>query len=425
MSKQKSPGDDITSSGKTSDGLPYSQMLTGTKPPATPLLQTIREMDLRDRDEFDRPGGSSATFEDRPCPRQDLTFDDAQKTFRHIGVEWSDKRLEEWHVTGPSQTFTNLALLLSDQCPYLTKCAVFASDTKTNLLDHHECGGSVVSQIRRTLSYIVGRCGESWPVPAVQEALVNALVHRDYNYSGPTIVNQFASRIEVISLGGLVHGLEVNDLLNGISQARNPHLAQILSMLGLCNNYGIGIQHIMDIYEDNETSPQLCVGPSSVAVILPKTMPLNRGTPYTDGTESTRHDDPSSPEAALHPPTAQRYIFPSPTQSVTHDHALALTGMRVIGCAPLQVAFLGHGCADPERDGARPLADATQPYPVHTLEQITLHYLASAGVPLTRAQIQRNLGVNKNQAAHLLRQLTRQGKVRMEGQSRATLYSLP
>ena len=58
------------------------------------------------------------------------------------------------------------------------------------------------------------------------------------------------SRIEIISLGGLVSGLSSDDLLNGICQPRNPELANAFALLGWSQNCGVGIQRIMDAYAD-------------------------------------------------------------------------------------------------------------------------------------------------------------------------------
>ena len=45
-----------------------------------------------------------------------------------------------------------------------------------------------------------------YPEAALREALLNAVVHRDYDYSGSIIINIYDDRMEFISLGGLVKG---------------------------------------------------------------------------------------------------------------------------------------------------------------------------------------------------------------------------
>lgn len=51
---------------------------------------------------------------------------------------------------------------------------------------------------------------------AVREALRNALVHREYAMSSSILVRLFDDRIEIVSVGGLVNGLTLKDILFGL-----------------------------------------------------------------------------------------------------------------------------------------------------------------------------------------------------------------
>lgn len=164
---------------------------------------------------------------------------------------------------------------------------MFEGDTKATMLDHLTVRGSVLRLIDEGMRFLERHDPEgAWPRPALRETLVNAIVHRDYDYSGPTLATVYDERIEIASLGGLVDGLEVNDLLNGISQPRNARFADVAGELGLGENYGTGIARIMDAYGDSAASPQLRVGPSSMAVVLPR--PVRADDPgHGDGTANT------------------------------------------------------------------------------------------------------------------------------------------
>ena len=54
-------------------------------------------------------------------------------------------------------------------------------------------------------------------------------------------------------------GIEINDLLNGISQPRNPWLAELFTRLGFSENYGTGIRRIMEEYDEASDNPQIRV----------------------------------------------------------------------------------------------------------------------------------------------------------------------
>lgn len=55
--------------------------------------------------------------------------------------------------------------------------------------------------------------------------MLNAVIHRDYDYSGRIIINVYEDRIEFVSIGGLIKGITVIDIINGVSQPRNSIIA--------------------------------------------------------------------------------------------------------------------------------------------------------------------------------------------------------
>jgi len=63
------------------------------------------------------------------------------------------------------------------------------------------------------------------PVAALEELVVNMLLHRDYFISAPWRVLLFDNRIELISPGSLPNNLTVENIRSGVSVMRNPMLA--------------------------------------------------------------------------------------------------------------------------------------------------------------------------------------------------------
>lgn len=221
------------------------------------------------------------TYEDSRCLEQDLTFHAAKEAFDKYGVEFS---IEKYRVLGITQNdiYTNLALLLSDQCQHTTKIAVFNDESCTEFRDSKEFGGSILKQFEdainylslcnRTLSTIKGVVRidkKDYPDEAIREALLNALVHRDYGFSGSVIINVNDRKMEFISLGGLVPGLSAADIQMGISQPRNKKLAEIFHRLRLIESYGTGIRRIFKLYENCSIKPSIEVADSSFRIVLP------------------------------------------------------------------------------------------------------------------------------------------------------------
>lgn len=78
--------------------------------------------------------------------------------------------------------------------------------------------------------------------------MLNGLVHREYAYSGSTLINIYTNRMEFVSIGGLVKGLSINDIQLGISQTHNEKLAAVFYRLKIVEAYGTGMIKIMDSY---------------------------------------------------------------------------------------------------------------------------------------------------------------------------------
>ena len=354
----------------------------------------------------------------------ELTFTYAQGRFASEGKDWESPVVTNMAAsvsadagnvpagsitnTGTNNTFTSttessLATLLSNQCPFVIKATIFEGNGKNAIRERHTFTGSVLRQLDQASALLNG-INESgqYPAIALREALVNAL--------------------EIVSLGGLTDGLEINDLLNGVCQPRTPRLAELFADLGLCENCGTGIQRIMDAYAQSAVSPQLRVGPTSVAMVLP--IPVSAEAASSHRTDADASAAPSTTDEAQH---AKMYSFPT-IQRMTDNAADALAGARIIGCAPLQTLILGSGFGErPDGDdqaSTRPLDTATLEPSPQTLEQFTLNFLAFRGVKLSRKTMQKALGLNKDQMTQLLDQLELSGKIERHTHAKSTTYSL-
>ena len=220
-------------------------------------------------------------YEDSRSLDQDLTFSAAETAFQRYGVEFS---IEKYRVLGITQNdiFTNLALLLSDQCLHTTKIAVFKDEFCTEFRDSKEFGGSVFKQFEDSVTYlalcnrtastikgVVRTDKKDYPEEAIREALLNAIVHRDYSFSGSIIINVNDSKMEFISLGGLLPGLSTEDIRIGVSQPRNKKLAEVFHRLRLIESYGTGIRRIFKLYENCPIQPVIEVTANAFKIVLP------------------------------------------------------------------------------------------------------------------------------------------------------------
>ena len=256
------------------------------------------------------PNHAGTASDTQSCTEPTLTFDEFRAACERSGLTPDDVLTERLRRRTSEAHPTSTALLLSDQCPFSTVYVRFANDSKDTIIGKSTLTGSLLHQMREAEAFLAADgTGDAWPPNAVHEALTNAMLHRDYQYSGPTIINRFPSRIEIISLGGLVSGLSSDDLLNGICQPRNPELADAFALLGWSQNCGVGIQRIMDAYAEASDYPQLRVGPGSVAVVLPITSRLHCPPTTTLRPRHRRHRLPP-PNATPSPPCPARWRAP-------------------------------------------------------------------------------------------------------------------
>ncbi len=70
-------------------------------------------------------------------------------------------------------------------------------------------------------------------------------------------------------IGGLLPGLELDDLMMGISVCRNPHLANVFYRMQLIEAYGTGMKKIMGAYADTPVQPKVTTTNNAFKIILP------------------------------------------------------------------------------------------------------------------------------------------------------------
>ncbi len=80
----------------------------------------------------------------------------------------------------------------------------------------------------------------SYPEPVYREALLNALIHRNYLEPGQVYVRHHDDRMEIANPGGLVEGITPETFLHAEARARNKLLAEMLQKVGLVERAGLG-----------------------------------------------------------------------------------------------------------------------------------------------------------------------------------------
>ena len=253
------------------------------------------------------------SFEAMRCLNQDITFEEIKKEFSHRKIEFGPKQMRSLKLIDQDGLYSNLALLLSDQCVHTIKVAVFQGTDQTIFKDRREFTGSLIQQMNEAYDFIDFRNQtratieklyrvdvRDYPEIAVREALLNLLVHRDYAFRASALISIFADRIEFISIGGLMPGIDLEDVMAGISVCRNQELANVFYRLHLIEAYGTGMGKIVKAYEGMEKKPVIETTKNTFKIILPNVnakyetenkIELKSGIQRTAGIENRLSDE--------------------------------------------------------------------------------------------------------------------------------------
>lgn len=221
-------------------------------------------------------------FEDMRSMEQSLSFHAASEQFAKRNMPFDETKMQTLGMITADGIYTNAALLLSDQCNSTIKAATFAGTDKSRFQDRREFSGSLFQQMedlyayldlnnqkRSTFEGLYRRDVRDYPEEALREALLNSIVHRDYSFGASTLVSIYDDRIEFVSVGGLPSGIELEDILLGLSVCRNPKLAAIFYRLELIEAYGTGMPKIMKSYNGYGRKPRIEVSNNAFKITLP------------------------------------------------------------------------------------------------------------------------------------------------------------
>lgn len=221
-------------------------------------------------------------FEDMRSLEQNLTFESARAEFLQCKVPFDAAKMQTLGMVSADGIYSNVAMLLSDQCSSTIKAATFAGTDKGQFQDRREFSGSLFRQLEemyayldlrnRTKSIIKGLYRtdiRDYPEEALREALLNSLVHRDYAIRASTLISVYDDRIEFVSVGGLPTGIALEDILLGLSVCRNPKLAAVFYRLKLIEAYGTGMPKIMKAYDGSGLTPKIEVTANAFKITLP------------------------------------------------------------------------------------------------------------------------------------------------------------
>jgi ATP-dependent DNA helicase RecG len=228
------------------------------------------------------------TFDLRPCKgcgRDDLVLDMFQLTYRNAAI--APEIIEEnsrdmflqmaslgfWSV--PDDCATNAGAILFARNPLnwfpgsaiqFVRWSGDALDSEP--IDDRRFDGDLITVLRGLDSFLktlfpaqreaVSSLKEGnrapYPMPAVRELLMNAVMHRDYESNAPTRFYWFSDRVEIQNPGGL-YGAVTPETFPNQNDYRNPKIAEAMKTLGYVEQFGRGIVRTQKLLLENGNPP--------------------------------------------------------------------------------------------------------------------------------------------------------------------------
>ena len=183
-------------------------------------------------------------------------------------------------------------------------CALFKGKEKVDVLDRKDFNEDIVSNIDDAMNFLKKHIPVRYemtgmprrrevpeiPFDALREAIINAVVHRDYFEKGANVmVEMFDDRIEISNPGGLVKGLRPQDF-GKKSVLRNPNIADLLHRIEYIEKMGTGISKIRNLAaEAGLQPPKFEFGTFfTVTFLRPGTKEISEGLPQKTTQKTTQ-----------------------------------------------------------------------------------------------------------------------------------------
>lgn len=175
-------------------------------------------------------------------------------------------------------------ILFSKEAKLELQMAIFATETKLTFLDIDQVFGNVFELIEVGESYI--RKNIKWPVnfksgsmerveipeiplEAIREAIINSLIHRDFENPKSNEVAIYKDRVEIFNPGEFPEGFKPEDFIEGQgSIPRNPLIANTLYLSKDIEKWGSGFRRITEACQKSNTKVKFEIRKNGFMVIF-------------------------------------------------------------------------------------------------------------------------------------------------------------
>jgi len=222
-----------------------------------------------------RGSGQSWDILDSKLNFEDYSFTLFEATYREKTGSRIDKA-KDYASFGMvvGDKLTNAGALFADQYAiyqsriFCTRWNGLTKTSKFDAKDDKEYEGNIIKILGEALSFCKTNSALKWyktgngraefpdyPQTAIYEALVNALIHREYLHRGTEVhIDIYDDRLEIISPGAMYDGrlIQELDVLTIHSYRRNPVICDIMHRMDFMERRGSGLKKIVEVYPSDK-----------------------------------------------------------------------------------------------------------------------------------------------------------------------------
>ena len=221
-------------------------------------------------------------FEEKPSINQKLSFSYLKEKMRLRGREFNNNSLVTLRLLTDTGMYNNLALLVSDENPYIVKFAYY-KDSKLDFRVKKEFSGSWLKILDDVLDQadlyndksarlLPGQYQRtevlSYPEPSLREMIINSFMHLQVDAPSNIKIEFFPDRVDIGSPGSL-YQTTLDEVLSGRQSFRNPNLVYLFDQLGYIENYATGFSKTSTAYAPYEQKPEFIPMTNFFLVRLP------------------------------------------------------------------------------------------------------------------------------------------------------------
>ncbi|NPA73218.1 MAG: ATP-dependent DNA helicase, partial [Epsilonproteobacteria bacterium] len=184
-------------------------------------------------------------------------------------------------LNGVNYPTNALAIIFGEFDNTGVKCARFKGTTKEIFIDKKEYNGNLFENLDNTIKFLQNHLNLSAevkglqlkeeleiPLLALREALLNAIIHRDYVRNSDIKVAIYDDLVEIVSPGNFPNGLSLDDVMSGRSELRNKIVANLFRELKYIESWGSGIEKIANLCKESGVKFELKEEPSFVSIVF-------------------------------------------------------------------------------------------------------------------------------------------------------------